>query len=283
MSYLILGAQGMLGEALSTLLGEDAVALSRDQADITNEQSIRQAIAQYHPDVIINTAAYNAVDLCEQDEAEQAKAQAINAEAPGMLAALCKEQGMVFVHYSTDYVFSGNTTQGYTEDAKTDPLSFYGKTKADGEKAVQEQGEKYYIIRLARLFGKQGSGTSAKKNFIDTMLWLATEGKKEHLDIVDTEIGSPTYAPDLAVFTKQLIDDAAPFGIYHGANEGECSWYELANTAFAVAGITVSTAPCGSDKYPRPAKRPVHATLINTKRPAQRHWKEAVREYVSSV
>ena len=113
------------------------------------------------------------------------------------------------------------------------------------------------------------------------MIWLATEGKKEHLDIVDTEVGSPSYAPDIAEFTQAILDEKAEPGIYHASNHGECSWYNCANKAFEMKGINISTTPCSSDKFPRPAKRPKHSTLLNTKRPKLRSWEEALQDYLT--
>lgn len=281
MKYLILGSQGTLGTALMSLFGDLAIGLDRDGCDITNEASVRAAIDSHTPDVVLNAAAYNAVDNCETDEEQKKVAFAINAEGPGNIARVCAEKNIPFVHYSTDYVFSGNANAGYTEDATPDPINVYGESKAAGEKAVQDAGGRYYIIRLSRLIGTQGASSGSKRNFIDTMIWLATDAGKEHLDIVDTEIGSPSYAPDIAAFTKSLLDDNAEAGIYHASNSGECSWYAWANKAFEIKGISIDTAPCGSDKFPRPAKRPAHSTLLNTKRTQLRSWEDALADYLS--
>lgn len=281
-TLLIIGAKGMLGQELVQVFSDSyhVIGWDREDIDATDAGECREKIGELRPDIIINAAAYNAVDKAEEEAEAATLAHKLNAKAPGQLAQLAKELGALFVHYSSDYVFAGDTEEGYAEDAQTNPLNVYGKSKAAGEQAVIEHGEKYYIIRLSKLFGKPATSEAAKKSFVDVMLYLATDGGKDHLDLVDEEDSSPTYAPDLAQFTRNLIEDTVEYGIYHGVNSGHCTWYEFAKEVFAIRNIEMSTSPVGMDAFPRPAKRPKHSVLLNTKRAKQRSWQEALKEYL---
>lgn len=280
---LVLGSKGMLGQELVREFqqaGYTALAHDRDTIDITVQEQCAQLFEQVKPEIVINAAAYNAVDKIEESENDFDIAKKINADAPGTLARLCYEHGATFVHYSSDYVFSGNKEDGYDENAAVQPVNKYGETKAIGEGNIIDTEANYYIIRLSKLFGKTAISEGAKKSFVDTMLWLATEGGKTHIDLVDEEKSCPTYAPDLSHFTRLLIESDHPKGIYHGANSGACTWYEFAQKIFALKNITIDTTPVSGDKIHRPAKRPMNSELLNTKLPAQRSWKEALEEYL---
>ena len=281
---LILGAQGMLGQEL---VGEfsthkyEVIAWDKEELDITDYIVTASKISDLHPDIVINAVAHNAVDKIEEDEKVFELAKKINSEAVENLAGICKELNAIFVHYSSDYVFKGDSNKGYKEDDQIDPINKYGQTKALAENSILSIDGKFYIIRLSKLFGKPAASAGAKKSFVDTMIWLATEGGKTHLDLVDEEIGCITYAPDLANLTRKIIEAERPFGIYHGSNSGVCSWYQWAKEIFKIKKIGINISPVAGDKFPRPAKRPMYSELLNTKLPIQRDWKSALNEYLS--
>ena len=279
---LIFGARGSLGGYLSEVFSANdfqIFALSRDDADITNEESVRQKILEIRPDIIFNAAAYNAVDLCEQD-AEFQIALAVNGFAPGYIASAAREIGTVFVHFSTDYVFDGQNQNGYAENDCPCPLNRYGQTKLFGENEILRLADgsfKYYIIRVSKLFGKKGESETVKNSFFDVMLKLATE--KDEVKVVDAEIGCFTYTKDLAEATKILIFGQYDAGIYHVVNQGACSWYEAAKFLFEIKGITMKITPIKSEDYPRLAPRPAYSQLLNTKFIQLRSYREALMDY----
>ena len=154
--------------------------------------------------------------------------------------------------------------------------------QAPDDKILKLTTDKFYLIRLSRLFGLAGESAMTKKSFVDIMLDLVINKNKKELDLVDDEKSCPTYAPDLAKFTKKLIEEKKPFGIYHGANSGVCTWYEFAKEIFKIKNLAVKCNPVPADKFPRPAKRPNFSELINTKVNKQRNWQEALREYLEN-
>ncbi len=279
----ILGAQGMLGQALYdefSIHGYEVVAWNKSNLDITKPELCKEKLTMLCPDILINAAAYNAVDKIEEDKVARALALQINGNAPEMLARIAKEMGSIFVHFSSDYVFDGQNKDGYAEDAPISPVNVYAKTKLKGEQAVQNVGGLFYLIRLSRLFGKSGIGKNIKKSFVDIMLSAVRDKGKMKLNLVDEERSCPTYAPDLAMFVRALITDAAPFDLYHGANTGACTWYGFAKEIFAEAGMNPTCVPVSSKEFSRPAARPMYSELLNTKRPKQRQWQEALQEYL---
>lgn len=278
---IVLGAQGMLGQTLVQVFrshGVEVVEWDREDLDITDAVKAREKIFAEKPDCIINAVAYNAVDVCEQNDAEFQQAWRINAIAPGMLAEIARDLGAVFVHYSTDYVFDGlQQGEGYAEDAIPSPVSRYGESKAEGEHAVQKAGGSYYIIRLSKLFGLPAISEGAKKSFFEKMQEVSVG--KESVSAVTDEIGCFTYAPDLANASYQLIADDVPFGIYHLVNEGSASWYDALIEYFKIVHSVVRIDPVSGAVFARPAKRPTNSTLRNTKRPKLRSYKEALRDF----
>lgn len=279
---LILGAKGTLGQALIEQFQNsyEVISWDRENIDVSQYAETREKITALKPDVIINATAINAVDKIEEDVAMFELAKNINGIAVGELAKIAKELGSIFVHYSTDYVFDGEAGRAYVETDSPNPISKYAETKLLGETLTEQYGEKFYIIRLSRLFGKAGTSEMSKRSFVDTMLALATQ--KEHLDIVNDQTGSPTYAPDLADFTKRLIEENKAYGIYHGTNSGGCTWYEWAKKVFEIRNITIDVSPVSHTQFPRPAKAPKYSILENTKMPKQRSWEEALQEYLNS-
>jgi len=269
----------MLGtELVKVFFDKNVTAWDMEDLDITSKEHVKEKVRTLSPDVIINAAAYNAVDKAEE---EKEKANILNGYAPGYLAEIANDINATIVHYSTDYVFEGEKKEGYTEDDVPNPISAYGSSKFLGEKEVQEKNKKHYIIRLSRLFGKTGSGTAVKKSFADIMLDLA-KGEKE-IKVIDEEVSSPTYAPDLAKRTKMILETAQPFGIYHAANSGSCTWYEFAKEVFNIMGIEKEIVKISGDGLKRLAQRPQYSVLLNTKLPEARHWTLALRDYLDSI
>jgi dTDP-4-dehydrorhamnose reductase len=294
---LILGAKGNLGRQLMKVfsngieypigypipLDSRLVALDKNELDITNKELILEKIKEIKPDIIINAAAYNAVDKCEEDEKEFDLAKKINGKAPGILAPAALENNAILIHYSSDYVFDGENKNGYKEDDEPNPISKYGETKLMGENAIMnltERGLKYYIIRTSKLFGKKGKSKASKENFFDIMLKLAKE--KSEIDVVNEEVSCFTYTPDLAKATRDLVENKKPYGIYHIVNNGACTWYEAAKELFDIANVKVKVKvnPVTSDKFLRPAKRPKYSVLLNTKLKPLRDWREALCNYI---
>jgi dTDP-4-dehydrorhamnose reductase len=275
--YLITGAAGMLGRDLQAVLsGRFVTALTRADLDITDYDAVVEAIADH--DVIINASAYTAVDDAETHED---LATAVNGTGAGNLARAAAEIGATLVQYSTDYVFDGTATTPYPEDAPIDPVSAYGRSKALGEKLVTDfNASRSYIVRTAWLYGQHGP------NFASTMLRLA--GERETLTVVGDQVGQPTWTLDLARATLLLLDSAAPFGIYHGTNSGQGSWFDFAQAIFVEAGLDPErVTPTTSAEFVRPAPRPSYSVLghdswIAADLPAMRDWKEALGEAFSS-
>lgn len=278
---LILGASGNLGMQLQKVFKEsDVIAWDRTEIDVTDKELLQKKIGDIKPDVIINCAAYNAVDKCE-GEKESEISKKINGEVPGWLAEIALELDAVLVHYSSDYVFAGDKQDGYSEDDKPFPVNKYGETKLQGEHAILKIRDnlKYYIIRTSKLFGPRGKSEVAKSSFFDIMLKLAKE--RESIDVVDEEVSLFTYTPDLAQATRDLIESDKDYGIYHITNSGSCTWYEATKKLFEIAEIDTKINPVGSDKFPRLAKRPKYSVLLNTKLKPMRSWQEALREYLN--
>lgn len=276
---VIIGARGMLGQALLREFGaEQPVAWDRDEIDISNAEDVRSKLRTLRPEIIVNAAAYNAVDACEQDQTEQAKAMAINGHALEFLSHGANEVGALLIHYSTDYVFDGSKLDGYSETDLPAPLSFYGRSKLFGEQAVQSIAKRYYLLRLSRLFGKPALSQNGKKSFVDVMLEKGRAGGG--VQVVDDERSCPTHAHDLAWLTKELSRDQQPHGIYHAANHGACTWFEFAKKIFELAQLSTAVRPVPAATFARPAPRPAFSELLNTKLPPRRSWQAALSEYL---
>ncbi len=274
MKLVIIGAKGMLGHMLGMVFTEYApTLLDKDEIDITNENNTREVLRELQPDVVINAAAYTNVDGAEEDTES---AFIVNETGVKNIAGVVKDLDGTLVHFSTDYVFPGTKSQGYTESDSPGPaVNVYGQSKLAGERAVKESGCNFYLVRTAWLYGSNG------KNFIDTMKKLSETRKQ--LRVVNDQFGSPTYTKDLAVFVKTLIEEKYPFGIYHGVNAGSASWFAVAQMIFTIlSGREIIVKPVTSEEFPRPAKRPTYSILQNTKGPEMRNWKDALAEYLKS-
>ena len=258
-TILIFGANGMLGRDLAAAF-PDARLCDHKDLDITDEAAVRAYILAVKPDLVINAAAYTNVDGCED---EPKTAFAVNGDAPGYIAAACREAGARLVHYSTDYVFDGSKTE-YVESDESNPINVYGASKLRGEQNIAKNMDDYRIVRTSWLFGRHG------KNFVETIRHLSQTN--ETVRVVTDQVGKPTYTADLARKTTEIAE--CPPGVYHVTNDGVCSWYEFAR-AFAP-----NVVPCSSDEFPRKAKRPAYSVLVNTKTSPMRPWKEALEDYL---
>jgi dTDP-4-dehydrorhamnose reductase len=282
---LILGAKGNLGCQLVKAFneGNEVIGWDKGEIDITDKEQILKKAEELKPDIIINAAAYNAVDKCEESEDEYDLAKRLNIDGPRHIAEAALAVGAIFIQYSSDYVFDGKKKKGYSENDAAAPINRYGKTKAHGERqiiALSGKGLKWYLIRPSKLFGPKGESEAAKPSFFDLMLKLSRE-KKEFNMVDKEEVSCFTYTPDLAQATRKLADSRAGYGIYHIVNSGPASWYEAAKYLFALKGITdVKLNRVRSSAYPRPAKRPKYSILLNTKLEPLRDWREALDEYL---
>ena len=271
----------MLGKDIVRLLlqaGWGVIETDRNDLDITNEAEVMAFVKKHEPQVIINCAAYNFVDKVEEDEYYKV-AFAVNAKGPRNLARAAKAVGAKFVHYSTDYVFPGEKKEGYVETDATRPISRYGLTKEMGERFVQAVGGDYYICRLSKIFGEPGLTDGSKESFVALMLRLAAA--KPSLNIVNEEVGCPSYTPDIAEKTVELLYGEYSPGVYHLVNEGPgVTWYEFAQEIFAITQVTTPRHPVASSAFPKPADRPKFAALRNTKLPPMRDRKEALKDFL---
>jgi dTDP-4-dehydrorhamnose reductase len=273
MKLLIVGADGQLGTDMARLLAPLAAvtALTLHDLDITDRTSLKQAIESARPDVVVNCAAYTAVDRAET---EQDAAYRVNVLGARNVAQAAERIGARVVYFSTDYVFDGTATQPYDEDAPTGPLSVYGRTKLLGEQATREANPDHLILRLAWLYGSTGH------NFVRTVLRLARE--KNQLRIVDDQVGCPTFTEDVVRQLWTAIEDGCS-GTYHCVNTGQASWYEFASQIVRLSGNTVPVVPITSAEYPTAARRPAFSALsdchlelerLNIMRP----WQDALQD-----
>lgn len=243
------------------------------QMDITDAESVSRVIREAAPDAVIHCAAYTAVDAAE-DNVELCRK--VNAEGPQNIANVCKELDIKMIQISTDYVFDGEGTRPWEPEDERHPLSVYGQTKYEGELAVQNTLEKYFIVRIAWVFGING------KNFVKTMLNLGKT--RDHLTVVNDQYGSPTYTYDLARLLVDMVQ-TDKYGVYHATNEGICTWYEFACEIFRLAGLDVKVDPVTSDQYPAKAKRPSNSRMSKEKLTENGFeklptWQDALERYI---
>ena len=258
-TILVTGAHGQLGCALQSVASEfDGLALhfvGHQQLDITDEQAVARAVAELKPHCVVNCAAYTDVNKAES---EPQRVMAINAQGAEVLARVCHAQGSRLLHVSTEYVFDGTAHLPYTETDATNPLSAYGRSKLAGEQAITAHCPEAIIVRVSWLYSEFG------KNFVKTMLQVASNHAQ--VRVVADQIGSSTYAPDLARAIMQIagLSDWKP-GIYHYSNQGVCSWFDLAHEAIALAGSRCEVLPITTAEYPTPAVRPAYSVLSKRK------------------
>jgi len=250
-------------------LNIEYLGIDRDEVDITKIDQLRPVFDMFQPTHIIHCAAYTQVDKAEEDKESCYQANVIGTKN---LVQLSKEKRCTMVYISTDYVFDGQGTQPFDINVKPNPINYYGYTKYLGEKIVQNELKKFFIVRTSWVFGINGN------NFVKTMLNLKD---KELITVVDDQIGSPTYTADLASFLLNLIL-TENYGVYHATNEGYCSWYEFAVEIFSMSGITVNLKPIPSSEYPTKAKRPFNSRLIKNGA-KMNHWKVALKNYLKEL
>ena len=274
---LILGAQGTLGRALAQVFSSDTkpILWDIDQIDITHHCTTQSRIYRLNPNLVINSAAYNDVEAAEKDSET---AYAVNGYAVGNLATVCSKLHIPFVHYSSDYVFDGNKKAGYVESDVPNPISTYGQLKLLGEHEIRSCTDRFYIIRLSKLFGKSVSSSRSKTGFVELMLKLAAE--KDIIDIVDEDSSSPTYSVDLARVTRYAVKVGMPFSTYHVTNSGQATWYQLAREVFDILKIDVQLNPVPTASFGRSAPHPKYSVLRNTKLPLLRPWPKALRNFL---
>ena len=284
MNILVTGANGQLGNEmrrLGAVSPNNYIFTDVAELDITNAEAVMYVAKHYSIDAIINCAAYTNVDKAESDEAT---AELINATAVANLAAAMKEVGGTLFHVSTDYVFGSEGNTPRTEKMPLNPLGVYGKTKLHGEQAILESGCKALIFRTAWLYSEFGN------NFLKTMLRLTAE--KEQLNVVFDQVGTPTYAGDLALAIFSIIEAGVyegNEGVYHFSNEGVCSWYDFAVEIAAAAGHTnCRINPCHSSEFPSPVTRPPYSVLDKTKIKNTfdidiPHWRESMEYCIKRI
>ena len=276
MKVFVTGVRGQLGYDVVNELekrGIEAIGVDIQEMDITNADSVNTVIGEAAPDAVIHCAAYTAVDAAE-DNAELCRK--VNAEGTQNIANMCRTLDIPMIYISTDYVFDGTGERPWEPDDERNPLNVYGQTKYEGELAVQNTLEKYFIVRIAWVFGVNG------KNFVKTMLNLGRT--RDHLTVVNDQFGSPTYTYDLA---KLLVDMVLTdkYGFYHATNEGICTWYEFACEIFRQAGIDVKVDPVSADQYPAKAKRPSNSRMSKEKLTDNGFeklptWQDALQRYL---
>ena len=294
---LVTGANGMLAQDLCPTLqdnGYDVIETDINTLDITNFDMIQEVLRHEKPDIVIHCAAYTNVDKAEDDIET---AELINVKGTENIAEVCSEIDAVMVYISTDYVFDGNKKEPYLPTDTPNPQNVYGRTKLEGELAVQKYCKKFYIARTSWLYGRHG------KNFVETMIALAgargafvekdpkhyegdvgaqeqsssTTGAFKPIKVVDDQIGCPTWTMELSDGIVKLLE-GMPFGIYHICGSGRTSWYGFAKEIFKLAGLNVNLLPCTTDEFPRKAKRPKYSVMENNK--ICRNWKSALRDYL---
>lgn len=279
MKILVTGFNGQLGHDVVKELKKrniECIGADIDDFDITDYSGSEEYIKNYSPDAVIHCSAYTAVDKAE-DEADICRR--VNSEGTENIAKICRDIDAKMIYISTDYVFQGTSDCFYEVDSMPDPQCVYGKTKLDGEGAVRNYLEKYFIVRISWVFGING------KNFIKTMLRLAEE--RNEVNVVCDQIGSPTYTADLAVVLCDMIE-SEKYGTYHATNEGVCSWAEFAEEIFRLSGLKTKVNHIKSDQYPAKAKRPSNSRL--SKKSLDENgfrrlpdWKDALKRYLKEI
>lgn len=279
MRILVTGVKGQLGYDVVNELekrGHTAIGVDIDEMDITDAEAVDRVITEADVEAVIHCAAYTAVDAAE-DNLELCRK--VNAGGTENIAKVCKKLDLKMVYISTDYVFDGEGERPWEPDDRRDPLNAYGIGKYEGELAVEENLEKYFIIRIAWVFGVNG------KNFIKTMLKLGET--RDEVSVVNDQIGSPTYTYDLARLIVDMVE-TEKYGRYHATNEGFCSWYEFACEIFRQAGMNVKVHPVTSDEFPAKAKRPHNSRMSKEKLSENGFerlpsWQDALKRYLEVI
>lgn len=279
MKILVTGVGGQLGHDVCKVLAARGIehrGVDIADFDITDAKAVRDYITTYCPDAVIHCSAWTAVDRAE-DEIE--KVRAVNAGGPRNIAAVCKDLGAKMIYISTDYVFPGTGDRFYEPDDPTGPLDAYGQTKLEGELAVRELMDRYFIVRVSWVFGLNGN------NFIKTMLKLSET--RDEINVVCDQIGSPTYTADLAPLLCDMVV-TEKYGVYHATNEGICSWAEFAQEIFRLTGKKTKVNPIPTSQYPTRAVRPLNSRMSKDKLEEMGfmrlpHWRDALGRYLKEL
>ncbi|MCI9152185.1 dTDP-4-dehydrorhamnose reductase [Lachnospiraceae bacterium] len=276
MRILVTGVKGQLGHDVVNELkkrGHTPIGVDVEEMDITDSAAVEQEMKKETLDAVIHCAAYTAVDAAEDN---REICMRVNAEGTRNIARVCRELDIKMIYISTDYVFDGEGERPWEPDDARNPLNVYGESKYQGELAVEEYLDKYFIVRIAWVFGVNG------KNFIKTMLRLAETHKE--INVVNDQTGSPTYTYDLAVLVADMAE-TEKYGRYHATNEGLCTWYEFAKEIFAQAGVDIKVNPVSSEEFPAKAKRPHNSRMDKSKLTQNGFrllpsWQDALKRYL---
>lgn len=279
MRILVTGVKGQLGHDIVNECGKrgiETVGVDIEEMDITDPVSVEKVITEADVDAVIHCAAWTAVDAAE-DNID--KCRLVNAYGTENIARVCEKLDIKMTYISTDYVFDGQGTRPWEPDDERHPLNVYGQTKYEGELAVTDHVKKFFIVRIAWVFGVNG------KNFIKTMLRLGKE--KGAVSVVNDQVGSPTYTYDLSVLLVDMIQ-TDKYGFYHATNEGLCSWYEFACEIFKQAGMDVQVTPVDSNAFPAKAKRPMNSRMSKDKLEENGFsrlpsWQDALGRYLKEI
>lgn len=279
MRILVTGVKGQLGHDIVNECGKrgiETVGVDIEEMDITDPVSVEKVITEANVDAVIHCAAWTAVDAAE-DNID--KCRLVNAYGTENIARVCEKLDIKMTYISTDYVFDGQGTRPWEPDDERHPLNVYGQTKYEGELAVTDHVKKFFIVRIAWVFGVNG------KNFIKTMLRLGKE--KGAVSVVNDQVGSPTYTYDLSVLLVDMIQ-TDKYGFYHATNEGLCSWYEFACEIFKQAGMDVQVTPVDSNAFPAKAKRPMNSRMSKDKLEENGFsrlpsWQDALGRYLKEI
>jgi len=282
MKVLVIGARGQLGTDLCRTFetaGDTVVPVTHAQMDVCSQAAVSETMHEVKPDVVLNTAAFHKVEVCETQPAVSFQ---VNALAALNLSRTCKQSGAILVHFSTDYVFDGQGTAPYEETDLPAPLNVYGASKLAGEHLIASSTGRYFVIRTCGLYGLAGSSGKGG-NFVENMLKKAAAG--ETIRVVDDQVLTPTYSVDLAETTRKLIL-TGKFGLYHVTSEGQCSWYQFTRTIFDLAGADAPLKAVKTADFPSPVNRPSYSALskkklrdVNISIPT---WQDALSRYLQS-
>lgn len=282
-NVVVFGSKGQLGQSLQFVINlqknnYNFVFLAREESDITDIVLLENTFKKYRPKYVVNCAAYTKVDLAEDFKEE---AFAINVSGAKNIAELCNDYGTTLIHISTDFVFEGEEATLKNEKSLCKPINYYGLSKLLGEKEIEKILKEYFIIRTSWLYSEFGN------NFVKTMLRLAKE--REELNVINDQIGSPTYAMDLAKFILTIIKQGSRnFGVYHYSNEGVCSWYDFAGSIFEYAKVSTKVSPITSLKYKTKAIRPKFSVMSKEKVKSNfnieiNHWRSSLKECLNKI
>lgn len=282
---IVIGANGQLGSDISSTLKENGYAvmdITHQDLDVINATDVERLFTDEKPDIVINTSAYHNVMLCEENPELSMK---VNAAAPEFMSALLKKSGSKFIHFSTDYVFDGNTSNPYTETDAAAPLNEYGKSKLLGEQQILAANNEAVVMRVSGIYGSNPCRAKNGLNFVQLMLKLARE--KGEVKVVTDEIVSPTYTKNIAQQVTKILDSDIS-GIVHATSEGSCSWNEFAKEIFEYTKTPVKLFDSLSTDNPPVVKRPNYSVLENAKLKEKGinvmlHWKDALHQYLDDV